>query len=280
MVHQMIQPSRAALIVSLVGGLMMTGCGGAKQEAPPSAAAIDATAVEVITDPKSGEQASQELARFSDLEDIPGADMIEELTNIGVFEPQGPKDTFRPLEPLTRAEYITWLFKAYNQMRPEKERIRLAPEAEPFFSDTSADHPAYKYIQAMANTGYSIGYGDGIFKPDQPITREEMIAIKVGLDHDAKTLPVDRFDYTQVAQKWGFGDAKDIDKQFVAYVHKDSYDVGERGGNIVRAFGKTSSFKPKEPVLRYQAAATLWQMGWNFKRINAAQVAQSKATAR
>jgi hypothetical protein len=231
------------------------------------------------SDIKPVEPVVEETARFVDLEDIPGREMIEDLTSIGVFDPTGANATFQPLEQITRGEYITQLFKAHNRIRPEKDQILLAPSAEPFFSDTPADHPAYKYVQAMANTGYSIGYGDGTFKPDQPITREEMIAIKVGVDHDAKTLPVDRFDYTQVAQKWGFSDAKDIDKQFVAYVHKDSYDVGERGGNILRAFGKTSSFKPKEPVLRYQAAATLWQMGWNFKRMNAAQVAQSKTAA-
>ena len=40
-------------------------------------------------------------------------------------------------------------------------------------------------------------------------------------------------------------------------------DNGDRGSNIQRAFGSIKSFKPKEPVFGFEAAATLWQIGKN-----------------
>ena len=43
------------------------------------------------------------------------------------------------------------------------------------FSDINQNHPAYKYVQAFVNAGFAVGYEDKAFKPDQAITREEMI---------------------------------------------------------------------------------------------------------
>ncbi len=193
--------------------------------------------------------------QFTDLADVPDKEMIEQLAQLHVFDDLAP--TFKPNQPITRGEYITWLYRSYNAILPKDKQLRLSPQSAQQFKDTPAGHPAYKYVQALANAGYSIGYKDGTFKPDQPITREEMIGIKVGLDV-GKDLPPYR---SQMEHVWKFSDGKTVDERFTGYVHQDYYTSGPNGSNIQRAFGKIGSFKAKQPVLRYEAAGTLWQQG-------------------
>jgi hypothetical protein len=191
---------------------------------------------------------------FKDLNDVATRQMIDQLAQLGVFE--GVGEEFKPYQKISRAEYVTWLFKAYNAIMPEKDQIRMAPQAAPKFKDLPANHSAYKYAQAMANAGYSVGYEDGTFKPDQPITREEMIGMKVGVDLGKASHP----DPSQMAYEWKFSDSKDVDQRYTGYILADAHISGPHGNNIMRAFGKIGTFKPKEPVLRSEAAATLWQV--------------------
>lgn len=191
---------------------------------------------------------------FNDLSDCPSKSMIEDLARLHIFDEMAD---FKPNQPITRGEYVTWLYKAYNAIQPGQRQLHLAPQAGQQFKDVSANHPAYKYIQALAYTGYSIGYLDGTFRPDQPLSREEMIGIKVALDC-GKDLPPYR---SQMECVWKFTDGKQVDERFTGYVHQDFYISGPKGNNIQRAFGKIGVFHPKQAVLRNEAAATLWQEG-------------------
>lgn len=205
---------------------------------------------------KAPEKASARAASgntFDDLADYSTRELIEDLATLGVFDDL--HGSFEPDKPITRGEYITWLYRANNAIRPSAEHIRLAPQIQPKFSDLKPEHPAYKYVQALANAGYSVGYEDGTFKPDQPLTREEMIAIKVGLDVGAVSP-----DPSQMAYETKFSDASQVDKRYTGYILKDRYIGGKVGGNIERAFGALKTFQPKAPVLRHEAAATLWQL--------------------
>ena len=47
---------------------------------------------------------------FIDLEEVPQADMIKDLDKLGLFD--GSSDKFDPNSPVSRAQYIEWLFKA------------------------------------------------------------------------------------------------------------------------------------------------------------------------
>lgn len=207
----------------------------------------------------SGSNSSSEQPKaahiFIDLEEVPQADMIKDLDKLGLFD--GSSDKFDPNSPVSRAQYIEWLFKAYNLLEPESKKIRLAPQLKPVFKDVPDTHPQYKYIQALANAGYSIGYEDGTFRPDKPLTREELMGIKVAVDV-GKALPPWR---SQMEAVWKFSDAKQVDERFTGYVHQDFYVSGPKGSNMQRAFGSIGAFKPKQPVLRSEAAATLWQIG-------------------
>lgn len=73
---------------------------------------------------------------------------------------------FRPEEKLTRAELAVLFVKLY--------RLGLAEESN--FTDTKG-HWAEKYIAATAKAGSLRGYGNGLFKPDESITRAEFVAV-------------------------------------------------------------------------------------------------------
>lgn len=209
---------------------------------------------------------------FIDLEEVPTKEMITELAQLNVFGELGNK--FDPMKPITRAQYIEWLYKSYNAMEPGEKQLRFAPQLDQQFKDTPPRHPQYKYIQALSNAGYSIGYNDGTFRPDKPLTREEMLGIKVGVDV-GKTLPPWR---AQMENVWKFSDSKNVDEKFTGYVHQDFYVSGPHGSNIQRAFGKIGAFHPKQSVLRSEAAATLWQMGQfgDTQTTNAAAILKEK----
>lgn len=181
--------------------------------------------------------------------DVPTAELINDLALLKVFDGIGTE--FKPFQAITRGEYIIWLYKAYNAQRSPDKQIRLSPAFAMPFTDLAESHPAYKYVQAFANAGFSVGYENKTFGPDKPLTREEMIAIKHGVDGGEM--------YSNIPTE--FSDDKLIDKRY----HNDVYSEGifkndgPKGNNIMRAFGPVKTFKPKEKVLRYEAAATLWQ---------------------
>ena len=211
------------------------------------------TSANARTDTSIGATSAPTLS-YNDLSDCSSKSMIEDLARLHIFDEQAG---FKPYKPITRGEYVTWLYKAYNAIQPGQRQLLLAPQAGQQFKDVSANHPAYKYIQALAYTGYSIGYLDGTFRPDQPLSREEMLGIKVALDC-GKDLPPYR---SQMECVWKFTDGKQVDERFTGYVHQDFYISGPKGNNIQRAFGKIAVFHPKQAVLRHEAAATLWQEG-------------------
>lgn len=211
---------------------------------------------------KNGTSESSSTVTFSDISDIPNKEMIEDLSKLHVFDDLAPSGTetkalFKPFQAVTRGEYVTWLYRAYNAIKTPDKQLRLAPQATQQFIDTAPSHPAYKYIQAISNAGYSIGYKDGTFKPNKPLTREEMMGIKIGLDV-GKDIPPYR---SQMEAVWKYSDGKSVDERFTGFIEQDNYVSGPFGSNTQRAFGKIGTFKPKQAVLRYEAAGTLWQQG-------------------
>ncbi|KAI9133913.1 S-layer homology domain-containing protein [Acaryochloris sp. CCMEE 5410] len=194
---------------------------------------------------------------FKDIADLPTQPLIADLIKLEILEAADDQN-FQPYEPISRGEYMLWLFKAHNAISRPAQKIRLAPTFDPEFTDIDAKHPAFKVVQALANAGYSVGYDDKTFKPDQPITREEMISIKVGIDKGKSIKPVST---SSLRAAWKFSDIAEIDKRHSGYIYNDLFTKGPQGSNIERAFGKIGTFKPKQAAKRHEAAATLWQIG-------------------
>ena len=102
---------------------------------------------------------------------------VEMLYNIGIVD--GTEEhKFAPDAPVTRAEFAVMAAKFAN----------LDYEGGNIFEDVPAGHWAYSYINAAANAGWVKGYPDGSFRPDEPISRAEVVTLVNGMINRSVTL--------------------------------------------------------------------------------------------
>lgn len=224
---------------------------------------------------------------FSDIKNAPQQlqRYIQELAALGVLpinsqaKNNANTNLFEPGKTITRREYARWLVTANNAMyanNPAKQ-IRLAVETtQPVFSDVPKNHPDFPIIQGLADAGLipSPLSGDStevLFRPDAPLSREQLILWKVPLD-TRQALPAANLD--AVKQTWGFQDIGKIDARALRAVLAD-YQNGEQS-NIRRVFGYTTLFQPKKPTTRAEAAATLWYFGIQGDGVSASDALKLK----
>lgn len=75
--------------------------------------------------------------------------------------------TFRPNSPITRAEFATIASKFEELVGSDGKG----------FDDVTQDHWALMYINSVYARGWVGGYEDGSFRPDQNITRAEVVTV-------------------------------------------------------------------------------------------------------
>ncbi|MEH2437390.1 MAG: S-layer homology domain-containing protein [Nostoc sp.] len=234
--------------------------------------------------------ATPESQEFNDLNKAPQEwrQHIQDLAALGVLslEPKTAKSNstttsnqFEPSKIITHREYARWLIAANNAIytsNPAKQ-IRLASEStQPVFSDVSAKDPDFPVIQGLAEAGLipSPLSGDStvvLFRPDAPLTREQLLLWKLPLD-SRQALPSANLD--TVKQTWGFQDAARIDPKALRAVLAD-YQNGEQS-NIRRVFGYTTLFQPKKPVTRAEAAIALSYFGSQGEGVSATEALKLK----
>ncbi len=206
------------------------------------------------------------------------ADYLADLAKLGVLpspDPNAAGKTPAINRVVTRREYARWLVAAHNKINGTKpsQQIKLATtDAKPAFQDVPAMHPDFASIQGLAEAGIvssPLG-GDAtavLFRPDAPVTREQMILWKVPLD-TRQALPGASLD--AVKQTWGFQDAGKIDPQALRAVLAD-FQNGDRA-NIRRVFGYTTLFQPKKTVNLGEVATAIWYFGANSEGLSARDV--------
>ncbi len=215
-------------------------------------------------------------AGFADLGQAPAElqSYITDLAKLGLFANQA---NFNPNAEISRRQYALWLVEANNRIYANQpaRKIRLASGStdKPLFQDVPTSDPDFAAIQGLANAGLlpSSLTGDPTttFRPDSPLTREELILWKVPADL-RQALPNASVDSIQ--QTWGFQDAAKIDPKALRAVAAD-YQNGDLS-NIRRAFGYTTLFQPQKTVSRAEAAAVLWQFGSQGNSLTAKDAAQ------
>lgn len=106
--------------------------------------------------------------------DVAGHWAEKDIQQLYITEVIGDAKSFRPDDPITRAELITMFVKAKG-VQP------AAQEASPF-----ADIPSGDWLAPYAITAYRLGivhgeYSEGklVFKPDELISREEMVSMLI-----------------------------------------------------------------------------------------------------
>ena len=77
-----------------------------------------------------------------------------------------PDGTFKPNEPVTRAQFAAIVSKAFSP-KPKRESIN--------FTDVSRNFWAYQAIQTASQGGFVAGYPGGGFQPQQPIPRVQVL---------------------------------------------------------------------------------------------------------
>ncbi|MDB9535249.1 S-layer homology domain-containing protein [Dolichospermum planctonicum CS-1226] len=235
----------------------------------------------IVTQPtnKSETLATQE---FIDIHKAPPEwrSHIQDLALLGVFSID-PKTTqeFLPDQIITRREYARWLVNANNTMysnNPAKQ-IRLAPPStQPAFRDILPQDADFPLIQGLAEAGLinSTLSGDAtavLFRPDAPLTREQLLLWKVPLD-TRQALPSANLE--AVKQTWGFQDVGNIESKALKALLADFQNAEQ--SNIRRVFGYTTLFQPKKPVTRAEAGAALWYFGTQGEGISATEALKLK----
>jgi hypothetical protein len=226
---------------------------------------------------------------FTDINKAP-ADLrkyVEDLAALGVLMPDKSASksnsaagvAFEPNKNINRRQYVRWLVAANNQIytnSPSKQIRLAAAEAQPAFQDVPRTDPDFPAIQGLAEAGLipSPLSGDSttvLFRPDAPLTRENLILWKVPLD-TRQALPAASVD--AVKQTWGFQDAARIDPKALRAVLAD-FQNGEQA-NIRRVFGYTALFQPKKTVTRAEATAAIWYFGTQGEGLSAKEALQLK----
>lgn len=102
---------------------------------------------------------------------------VETLYNSGIVDGTG-EHKFSPDAPVTRAEFAVMAARWAG----------LDYEGGNVFDDVPVGHWAYSYINAAANAGWVQGYPDGSFRPDEPISRAEVVRLVNGMINRSVTL--------------------------------------------------------------------------------------------
>lgn len=109
--------------------------------------------------------------------------------------------TFRPVQPIARDAMAAFLYRLARQ--PEF----VVPEVSPF-KDVAADDQFYKEITWLASTGITTGWGDGTFRPLDPVARDAMAAFlhrfvtKLGAPAPTLTASVSGLTETTATLSW------------------------------------------------------------------------------
>lgn len=201
---------------------------------------------------------------------------VKDVAQLGIFKSNFPN----PNETITRGEYARALVQANNKIYADNpaKQIRLGvPSDDPVFGDVPTSHPNFSEIQGLAEAGLipSSLSGDSTavqFRPDAPLTREDLVLWKVPLD-TRQVLPKATVDAVQ--ERWGFQDAAKIDSKALRAVLAD-FDNGD-SANIRRVYGFTTLFQPKKAVTRAEAAAALWYFGFQGDGRSAQDALQAKS---
>lgn len=128
---------------------------------------------------------SQPQPFFSDIGDVAWvAPILEDLAQRRLI--QGfPDGTFRPQAPMTRAEFATQISLLFA-LTPRS----ALPSTDTEYADVAPTHWAVNHIQAAIAMGFLTGYPDQTFRPDDKITRlQVLLALANGLNLQSSSSP-------------------------------------------------------------------------------------------
>ncbi len=147
---------------------------------------------------------------FSDV-DAKHVDIVNKFAATSIVDGY-PNKTFGGTSGITRAEFAKMIVSALN--------LDISSEKAASFKDVESGHWAEKYIGAMARLGYVIGDPDGNFRPEDQVTRAEVVTvinrvIKVEAQKDIKPVYDDLLN-----EHWAYDGIMTVVKDSVNFAEK------------------------------------------------------------
>jgi len=242
-------------------GLITTGCQtessstdkAAQTNLSPSAevaseqAAIDPLAAPVpvyvnVKEPTTSTQTEQEP---TDIAQSAEKEYIQKLLQAGAaqLDQQGQ---FRPEQPITRAEFINWMYNYNNK------HIKPHNAETPSFNDLTPDNSNYALIEGMKATGVITGFPDGSMQLDKDLTRQELTLLWGW--YTPEYLIIDPVLNKKTARTYGLRSYSDRDQVGEPYVTSMNFYLNGTHDIYFDIFPKGKELKPQASVTRAQAA--------------------------
>jgi S-layer homology domain len=149
-----------------------------------------------------------------------------------------PNGTFKPEQPVSRAEFAAMIQKAFNQ-----NSVRQISTGG--FRDVPADYWAISAIQEAYETGFMSGYPGNFFFPDQQIPKVQAI---VALTNGLGLTPDDTASLANY-----YTDVNAIPNYAVDQV------AAATKANLIVNYPEVRQLNPLQPLTRAEAAAYLYQ---------------------
>lgn len=172
---------------------------------------------------KDPEKNSSSNDRFADvLENVWYAQSVNYLAKLGLLK--GYTDgTFKPNQNITRAEFAAIASRFDN----------LETDITNPFTDVMINHWAYEYILSAYSKGWVKGYPNSVFKPQNSITRAEVVAIvnrMLGRRLDRAEIPKDLYTLFPdlKTSHWSFSDIVEASVTHEYNRKTDGYEIWER----------------------------------------------------
>ena len=178
----------------------------------------------------------QSKVAFNDISNVDWAKTaIDTLANADVISGDG-NGYFRPMDMVTRAEFIKMLVSALN----------IAKTGESDFSDVPSSDWSYHYVSAAYSSGIAVGVGNNLFGKNSTVTRQEAVVFL----HRAA---IREFIPLAAERSGSFADDEDI-----ADWAKRSVGVMYNAGYINGL--EDNRFGPNEGLTRAQAAVMVYSL--------------------
>ena len=188
---------------------------------------------------------------FPDIATDVYAQEIEEAVSLGFIAGFYEDNTFRPLESLTREQLVSMVLESLDRLPEVDLSVPDQVSGNPY-PDVRASRWSAAKIQFARDNNIISGYEDGTFRPSQPVTRAELMAVLrraaeygQSISGSEETLwpEQDAFEFADIENHW----ASRTITQMSSYCGVAS-PLNEVGSN----------FFPNDSTLRnYAAAATL-----------------------
>ena len=187
--------------------------------------------------PKKEEPKKEELleVHFKDIENHKNKDEIIFLAQRGIIEGK-TKERFDPDGELTRAEFMTLIQRLLGLKSKEDKTLP--------FKDVKVDSWYYEYVKAAFDNGIIEGTSPTTFKPNDKVTREQMVAIIIRILEDKELIhtlesvdkDLEMFEDSNQVSKWA--------REYMFYGVKYGIIDGRDENNLI----------PRQPATRGEAA--------------------------